>query len=347
VRRAVARVPCAPAPTDQPPAAPGGAPTVVLDPKMVELCEMLGRLARGTISVLILGDTGVGKEVAAETLHRASLRSAQAFVKVNCAALAEPLLESELFGHERGAFTGAVAAKQGLLELADGGTFFLDEVGELSAALQAKLLRVLETGELMRVGGSRARRVDVRFVAATNRDLSAAVAAGTFRADLLYRLSGASVRVPALRERTGEILPLAEAFVARAAAELGRPAPLLSQEAREQLLAYDFPGNVRELKNAVERALLLCSGTTLTGKDLSLGGHAWGVSTPCPAPTEVRDAARPGDERGSLSEKERIVGALLKHGGNQTRAARDLGLPRRTLVRRIAELGIPRPRDDT
>jgi len=320
--------------------------SIIVDPQMVELYAVVERLARGSINVLVLGETGVGKELVAETLHHSSVRAAAPLLRVNCAALAEPLLESELFGHERGAFTGAVASRPGLIELADSGTLFLDEVGELSPALQAKLLRVLEVGEITRVGGIRPRRVDVRFVAATNRDLSAAVTAGTFRSDLLFRLGGASIVVPPLRERVGEILPLAERFLADTARGLGDDTPpCLSAEARAVLSAYDFPGNVRELRNAIERGVLLCAGAVLTPADLSLGKHSWSTRSAAPdlgANQTVRESPQ---TKPPWSEKERIIQALLKHGGNQTRAAKELGLPRRTLVRRIAELGLPRPRD--
>jgi two-component system response regulator AtoC len=320
-------------------------PQVVLDPAMCELYGTVERLARGSINVLITGETGAGKELVAEMVHQGSARADAPLVRLNCAALAESLLESELFGHERGAFTGAVAAKPGLVELADGGTFFLDEVGELTPALQAKLLRVVEAGELTRVGGSRPRPVDVRFVAATNRDLDAAVAAGTFRADLLFRLSGAAVVVPPLRARQSEILPLAELFLARAAAELGACVlPVLSAEARARLLAHDFPGNVRELKNAIERGVLLCEHGVLTPADLALEPRDRSTGAAEAAPGEEL----PISELSRLSpsaEKERILHALVKHGGNQTRVARELGVSRRTLVRRIAELGLPRPRD--
>ena len=320
-------------------------PSVVLEPQMVELYAVVRRLSRGKINVLVLGETGVGKELVAETLHAASLRSKAPLLRVNCAALAEPLLESELFGHERGAFTGAVTSRAGLIEMADGGTFLLDEVGELSPALQAKLLRVLEVGEITRVGGTRPRAVNVRFVAATNRDLESAVLAGTFRADLLFRLNGASVVVPPLRERRGEILPLAEAFLATAAAQLGGAAPpRLSEEAREKLLGYDFPGNVRELRNAIERGVLLCTGAEMTPDDLSLGRRtsSAGPSAESFSLTEPPPGVHAEESLGA--ERDGILRALLRHGGNQTRAARELGMPRRTFVRRVAELRLPRPR---
>lgn len=321
-------------------------PHVVIDPIMTRLYEVVERLARGSINVLVLGETGVGKEMVAAAVHRASPRADAPFLTVNCAALSEHLLESELFGHERGAFTGAVSAKPGLLELADRGTVFLDELGELPVPLQAKLLRVIEAREVTRVGGVKSRAADVRFIAATNRDLEAATRCGSFRADLMFRLNGASLLVPPLRERRSEILPLALAFLARATAQSEPTArPRLSTAATESLLAYDWPGNVRELKNAVERAALLCRGAEIELADLALGelasrGRAARTDgTPLPASIPLSTDDDDADERS------RIAAALREHGGNQTRAAKALAMPRRTLVRRIARLDLPRPRD--
>jgi two-component system, NtrC family, response regulator AtoC len=325
---------------------------VVRQPAMVRLYALVERLAQGSINVLVLGETGVGKEVVAEALHRASPRNEAPFVRINCAALAEPLLESELFGHERGAFTGAVSAKPGLVELANGGTVFLDEVGELSPSLQAKLLRVIEAREVTRVGGVRSTAIDVRFISATNRNIDGEAAVGTFRPDLLFRLNGASVDVPPLRERPLEILPLAELFLARAALHmnLARP-PLLTSEAVTQLLAHGWPGNVRELRNAIERAVLLCSGSTIAPADLSLDrtcGRAVNERALSERPTTIfNPVAAAANTSGSAElgpERDRIVQALLECGGNQSRAAAFLGMPRRTLVRKIAQLGLPRPR---
>jgi two-component system response regulator AtoC len=318
-------------------------PQVVIAPVMTRLYEVVERLARGTINVLVLGETGAGKEMVASALHRSSPRADAPFLPVNCAALSEHLLESELFGHERGAFTGAVSAKPGLLELADRGTVFLDEVGELPVLLQAKLLRVIEAREVTRVGGVKSRTADVRFIAATNRDLDAAAASGSFRADLMFRLSGATLVVPPLRERPSEILPLALGFLERATAN-SKPAerPRLSAAAKESLLAYHWPGNVRELKNAVERAALLCCGAEIAPEDLALGELA---SRRLSARIESTILPSPGDGE-DAGERSRIVAALREHGGNQTRAARALGIPRRTLVRRIAQLHLPRPRDN-
>ena len=312
---------------------------IVRDPAMQQLFAVVDRLAQGTINVLILGETGVGKELVAEAIHRSSPRREAPFIRINCAALSETLLESDLFGHERGAFTGAVAAKQGLLELADKGHVFLDEVGELSASVQAKLLRVIETREVTRVGGLRARSVDVRFLFATNRDLTLEVARGAFRADLFFRLKGASLEVPPLRERSREIIPLAEAFLLRAAEKMNLPVrPTLTDEARARLLAYSWPGNVRELRNVVERAVLLCTDEVIRSADLALQAAPGEVAP-------IADARRPTQSSElALDERERIAQALLDCGGNQSRAAESLGIPRRTLVRKIAQLGLPRPR---
>ncbi len=311
---------------------------VVRDPAMQKLYGLIERVAKGQISVLILGETGVGKEVIADAIHRASPRSGASILKISCATLSEALLESELFGHERGAFTGAVTAKPGLVELADGGTVFLDEVGELTPSLQAKLLRLLETREVIRVGGLRSKRVDVRFLFATNRDLEEAVARGTFRSDLFFRLKGAVVEVPPLRERSSEIVPLAEAFLARAAEQMDLAhVPTLSDAAKARLLARSWPGNVRELRNEIERAALLSNSGEIQADEFALETDRRADVIGAVRPTQVppSDAHR---------ERERIAQALLDCGGNQSRAAESLGIPRRTLVRKIAQFGLPRPR---
>ncbi len=312
---------------------------VVCDPAMKKIYSTVERLAQGQINVLILGETGVGKEVVAEAIHRASPRRDLPLLRLNCASLSEALLESELFGHERGAFTGASATKPGLIELADRGTVFLDEVGELSRTLQAKLLRLIETKETMRIGGLKPRAVDVRFLFATNRDLEAEVSAGRFRADLYFRLKGAVVEVPPLRERRAEILPLAEACVARAAAQMQfEVTPRLSGDAQARLLDHGWPGNVRELRNAIERAVLLCNAAMIGAEDLALDAM--------PQPDPLLNDGEPTELPPALldSERDRIAQALVECGGNQSRAAESLGIPRRTFVRKLAELGLPRPR---
>jgi DNA-binding NtrC family response regulator len=245
------------------------------------------------------------------------------------------LLESELFGHERGAFTGAVQAKPGLLESASGGTAFLDEIGELPASLQVKLLRVVEERKVRRVGAIEPIDIDVRFVAATNRDLEAEVAAGNFRQDLYYRLAGASVHIPPLRERRAEIEPLAETFLEGAAAELGRPSPALSPSARRWLRRHDWPGNVRELRNVIERAVLLAEGDSIELSHLPSAEVA--AETPQTMQAEIQQEV-------SAIEKQRILEALEACAGNQTRAAKMLGMSRRAFINRLDAYGIPRPR---
>ena len=220
--------------------------------------------------MLIVGETGVGKEVLAEIIHGLSPRAGKPFVRINCATLSPTLFEAELFGHERGAFTDAREAKPGLLETAEGGTVMLDEIGELPLPLQAKLLRVIETREVMRVGAVKARTIDVRFLAATNRVLEDEVARGAFRQDLYYRLNGISLLIPPLRARVDEIEPLAQAFVENAAKMSDRPPLKLSPAAMKLLLSYAWPGNIRELRNTIERALLLSTGDSITPEDLPL-----------------------------------------------------------------------------
>ena len=313
---------------------------------MMALRSVVERVAAADVNVLLLGETGVGKDVMASMVHASSRRCDRAFVGINCASLPEMLLESELFGHERGAFTGAVASKPGLLETADGGTVFLDEVGDLPLVLQAKLLRVIESREVMRVGALRARRIDVRFVSATNRELARAVAEGRFRQDLYYRLNCVTLTVPPLRERPSDIAPLADCFLKGACERFGYAGRAFSAEAEAALGAHSWPGNVRELRNVVERAVLLAPGALIEPDHLGLSAPSpvlaaddhrrretplHGVPTDGPAP-----AARP--------ERDRIADALVACAGNQSRAAGLLGISRRTLVRRIALLRLPRPR---
>ncbi len=265
---------------------------VVLDPQMVRLFEKATAIAAGNISVLIIGETGTGKELLAEALHRGSTRAPGTFLRLNCAAIAETLLESELFGHEKGSFTGAVRAVPGLLESADGGTVFLDEVGEMPAALQAKLLRVIDTGEVLRIGARRPSPVDIRFVSATNRDLEGETERGGLREDLFYRLSGAVLRVPPLRERRSEIEKLALLFLQRAARMSGRPPARLSAEALNWMRAYGWPGNIRELRNLMERTALLCRAPEIRLQDLMdeppSGAAHIRSQVPSDAPSEVR-----------------------------------------------------------
>jgi DNA-binding NtrC family response regulator len=357
---------------------PGSGTILVADAAMQHLDRIVQRIAGGTISVLITGETGVGKEVLAERLHRLSPRAQQPFLRLNCAALSESLLESELFGHERGAFTGAVRDKPGLLETAQGGTIFLDEIGELPMSIQVKLLRVLEERQVLRVGALKPRAIDVRFLAATNRDLEAEIARGAFRQDLYFRLNGISLVIPPLRQRTGEIAALANAFLAHACERAGRePVPRIAADALALMRQHSWPGNIRELRNVVERALLLCTDDTIrlehlpTEKMTSM--HAARAEAPRPKPPSkppvtAREAsadetdhdgfrpATPAAEhiltppearrrgRRDTEDRRKIVDALARSAGNQTEAAKLLGISRRTLINRVIAHGIPRPR---
>jgi two-component system, NtrC family, response regulator AtoC len=315
-----------------PPSAQGD--FVVRDPAMQRLYQLARQVALGTISILILGETGAGKDVLAQTIHTASSRAGRPFLRLNCAAFNETLIESELFGHERGAFTGAVQAKPGLLETAEGGTVFLDELGELSPATQAKLLRVIETREVTRVGGLKPRTIDVRFVAATNKNLEEEIEQKRFRRDLYFRLNGVILTLPPLRERVAEIEELSRRFAREAAEQLGKPCPTFDQEAMSALRSYAWPGNIRELRNTVERAVLLCDGATIEVRDLP---------TERMAPEGQRSSTQPPPEGGAQSERDRILQALRDCAGNQTRAAKLLGISRRTLVNRLDEFAIERP----
>jgi transcriptional regulator with PAS, ATPase and Fis domain len=302
---------------------------------MRELWQTVERIAPSMVSVLLLGETGAGKGWLAERIHRLSRRAREPFLQISCAALPESLLESELFGYERGAFTGAVQAKPGLLETAHGGTLLLDEVGELPLSTQVKLLRALEQREVLRLGALRPRAVDVRLISATNRDLETEMAEGTFRSDLFFRIEGICLSVPALRERRAEIEGLAEAFLAEAGRREGRATlPRLSAATRRALQEHPWPGNVRELRNVMERALLLCSGAQIEPDQLSLG-HGRGT---------LRRPFGSGRQGGQAHERERILDALACCAGNQSRAARRLGISRRTLISRLDAYGIPRPR---
>jgi two-component system response regulator AtoC len=327
---------------------------VLRDPFMAVIHEQAARAARGRISVLLLGETGVGKEVLARAIHAYSGRAKGPFLGVNCAALSESLLQSELFGHEKGAFTGAASARPGLFEAADGGTVFLDEIGEMPLGTQAALLRVLEEREVTRLGANRARPVDVRFVAASNRDLEAASQDGRFRPDLYFRLAGMSLTIPPLRERPREIEALVKTFVEAACRQLDRAAPLgVAPAALDLLRAHAWPGNVRELRNAIERAAVLCPGDTILPEHLPPSLLRPPVTAPVgrnPAPAPLGPPLEPPSEPPHLHaeikslERARIVDALARCGGNQSQAAVLLGMPRRTLVTRLEEFGLPRPR---
>ncbi len=303
---------------------------------MGELLALVRQVAPYASTVLLTGETGSGKELVARALHRLGPRADRAFVAVNCSAIVETLFESELFGHVRGAFTGATEHRIGLVERAHGGTLLLDEIGELSPAMQAKLLRVLETGEVTRVGATDPRRFDVHVVAATNRDLANDAQAGRFRSDLFYRLNVVDVRVPSLRERSGDVWLLANTFVRHAATRFGRPVTGLVAEAEPVLAAWDWPGNVRELRNTVERAVMLAQGPLVTCADLRCGESRSASSAPT-APAGLR-VVRRIDEL----EREAISQALADTCGNKKEAARRLGISRRALYRRIEKFGLDR-----
>ena len=317
-------------------------------PEMRRVHLLAKRAAVSNINVLIVGETGVGKEVLAEIVHGLSPRAQKPFVRINCASLSPTLFEAELFGHDRGAFTDAREAKQGLLETAEGGTVLLDEIGELPLPLQAKLLRVIETHEVMRVGAVKPRTIDVRFLAATNRVLEDEVARGAFRQDLYYRLNGISLLIPPLRARADEIEPLARAFVESAAKVSERSAPKLAPAAIKLLKTYAWPGNIRELRNTIERALLLSSGDSITPEDLPLEKMRGTpvslerVSDAAPRVAQAFPVAILDEE--SRQDYERIVESLSLCSGNQTRAAKLLGMSRRTFCARLKAYNIPRPR---
>jgi transcriptional regulator with GAF, ATPase, and Fis domain len=324
---------------------------IVRDPAMRALYAQAELAAPTPISVLLLGETGVGKEVLARVIHARSARAARAFHAVNCGALCDSLLDSELFGHEKGAFTGAVSGRTGLLEAAAGGTVLLDEVGELSPASQAKLLRVVEERLVVRVGSTRPSPIDVRFIAATNRDLEADSKSGRFRADLYFRLNGLILSIPPLRERPLEVEQLAHRFLAAACALLERAeVPRLSERALACLRGYSWPGNVRELKHAMERAAVLGATEAILPEHLPLEVVKGAGRTPTPKAMVEPTIAPESPTAGSLPreirslERARIVEALARTGGIQSAAARDLGISRRTLISRIEAYGLPRPR---
>ncbi|PYQ16283.1 MAG: hypothetical protein DMF79_18815 [Acidobacteria bacterium] len=299
-----------------------------------EVLEHAAKVAETETTVLLTGESGTGKEVVARLIHRASPRAQGPFVALNCAALPDTLLESELFGHERGAFTGADKARAGRLEQAASGVLFLDEVGEMSPAVQAKFLRVLQEREFQRLGGSRALKADVRVIAATNRDLEAALARGAFREDLYYRLRVFEIRLPPLRERREDVLPLAEAFLEEIGAAMGRPAAGISKEARERLMAYSWPGNARELRNALERAVILAGGGLITADHLP-GGQRTGKAV-------AAQAGELPEEGVNLEALERglVEKALARARGNRSQAARFLGLTRSQLYTRLRRYGL-------
>ncbi len=301
------------------------------------LREAVRRAAESDSPVLVTGESGTGKGVVALALHRASARSDGALVTVNCGAIPEQLLESELFGHVRGAFTGAVADRQGRVQQADGGTIFLDEIAELSPSAQVKLLRFLEERAFERVGESAQLSADVRIICATNRNLAQSIASGVFREDLFYRVNVLSVHIPPLRERPEDVPLLAQHFLELMAAESGKKVRAISREALQMLSAQPWPGNARELRNVLERAFVFSSGDAILARDLPASTLSGAPAEQSPPPASVQLPLRE-----SLSREERrlILEALRSEGGNRTRAARKLGIPRTTLLRKIRELEI-------
>jgi len=314
-----------------------------------DVLAQAAKVAPAETTALLTGESGTGKEVVAHLIHRGSRRADGPFVALNCAALPEALLESELFGYEKGAFTGAVSARAGRLEQAAGGTLFLDEVGEMSPAVQAKFLRVLQEREFQRLGGTRMLKADVRVIAATNRDLKVAMTRGAFREDLYYRLHVFAIHLAPLRDRPEDILPLLEHFVEELGpVVLGRPAAGISREAREHFLAYSWPGNVRELRNAVERALILCEGGLINPEHLPWRAEA-SQSALVPLAPSAALAAPPGLAGGDFPphgvdlegmERTLIENALKQAGHNRSKAARLLGLSRSKLYTRMERFGL-------
>jgi DNA-binding NtrC family response regulator len=311
---------------------------VSADPKMETVLELVAQVGPSKASVLILGESGTGKELIAEAIHLASPRAKAPFVRLHCAALSESLLESELFGHERGAFTGAVGRREGRFRQADGGTLFLDEIAEVSSAVQVKLLRFLQEKTFERVGGNETLKVDVRIIAATNRDLGAEIKRGTFREDLFYRLNVVSVELPPLRDRRGDIPALASFFLRRYAAENGKTLDTFTDDALETLLEYRWPGNVRELENVVERAVVLCDGRQIERKHLPPGV----------VPSAERGGAPPipGSTIADL-ERYAILRTLEACGGSTSKAATVLGVSPRKIQYKLHEYGGPIGEEDS
>jgi two-component system, NtrC family, response regulator AtoC len=310
---------------------------------MQEVFDLIRRLAPHVRTALICGETGTGKELVARALHQCGPRKSKRFVAVNCSAVVETLFESELFGHVRGAFTGATENKAGLFETADGGTLFLDEIGELPLALQAKLLRVLESGEVQRVGAQQPVHTDVRVVCASNRDLSVEVAAGRFRSDLLYRLNVVQIMLPSLRERREDIPYLTAAFLREFGQRFGKPISGLALPAVRRLGEAPWPGNIRQLRNVLERACMLADGPIITEADIQSSLRPSATTTASAAFGD--DDADESNQALSSLERQHIIKVIAETGGNKARAARQLGLSRRALYRRLERYGLAHPEE--
>ncbi|ACG77272.1 transcriptional regulator FlbD [Phenylobacterium zucineum HLK1] len=328
-------------------------PMVVRDPAMEQVIQLADQVAPSDASILITGESGSGKEVIARYVHQKSRRASRPFISVNCAAIPENLLESELFGHEKGAFTGAVARRIGKFEEANGGTLLLDEISEMDARLQAKLLRALQEREIDRVGGTKPVKVDIRILATSNRDLAQAVKEGTFREDLLYRLNVVNLRLPPLRERPGDVVALAEHFVKKYAAANGMPEKPLSAEAKRRLAAHRWPGNVRELENAMHRAVLLATGTEIDEMAIRLpDGQPLAPADPHARAAQAASLAAETASRSFVGQtvaemEQQLILDTLEHClGNRTHAANILGISIRTLrnkLKEYAEAGVSVP----
>ena len=315
----------------------GGAPEVIIfaSPRFREVYNLTLKVASSDANILVLGESGTGKELIASALHHNSPRRNHPFVSLNCAALSDTLLESQLFGHMRGAFTGAISNQKGLMEEADGGTLFLDEIGDVSPAVQAKLLRVIQERDFIPVGSTRAKKVDVRFVAATNKDLQREVAEGRFREDLYYRLNVIAINLPPLRDRPEDIEPLARHFLRRFASRMAKDINDISPEGLEALQSYTWPGNVRELENVMERAVILTNGSAISADVIPLRSVRTQV-----VPLSTQAPSRPTMVPLEEMERQHIEAVLKGNNYNKSRTAEVLEISRRTLDRRIADFGL-------